>query len=350
MILFRNKLYVLNKNESSYSIWNYNLTNNEWEENDINLPADSTLVAIFKAPLQPKSINGEGELIVQFTNSIYVFDNELKLLPGFPFIHNMQTTAPLTIADWDINGTLDLIITSDEGFAIIDHSGSRMSPSSVFLPASDSLAFNSGAIVVDLDNDGKNELLGSFSNNRLICWEDNFRVKKGFPVSFGNPSRNLPFLGKASDGNIYTWVASDNGTIYRCLLPDAILENISDGWLTEYGNLQRHSSRDDLFLPNQFHTTELFVPGEVYIYPNPLKTIFGDKLTLNVMTSQDTPIDIKIFDINGSLIYSQKAYARAYLRNHELIDFPEDRLHNGVYIAVISGYRATKQIKFAVEK
>jgi len=108
---------------------------------------------------------------------------------------------------------LDLIITSDEGFAIIDHSGSRMSPSSVFLPASDSLAFNSGAVVLDLDNDGKNELLGSFSNNRLICWEDNFRVKKGFPVSFGNRSRNLPFFGKASDGNIYAWVASDNGTL-----------------------------------------------------------------------------------------------------------------------------------------
>lgn len=46
----------------------------------------------------------------------------------------------------------------------------------------------------------------------------------------------------------------------------------------------------------------------------------------------------------------KKAYARAYLRNRELIDFPEDRLHNGVYIAVISGYRDTKQIKFAVEK
>jgi hypothetical protein len=68
------------------------------------------------------------------------------------------------------------------------------------------------------------------------------------------------------------------------------------------------------------------------------------------MTSQDTPLEIKIFDINGSLVYSQKGYARAYLKNRELIDFPEDKLHNGVYIAVISGYRATKQIKFAVEK
>lgn len=350
MILFRNNLYVLNKKGSSYSIWNYDLINTEWEEKQLNLPIDSTLVAIFKAPLQPKSINRAGELIVQFTNSIYVFDNELNLLPGFPYIHNMHTTAPLTIADWDINGSLDLIITSDEGFAIIDHSGSRMSPISVFLPASDSLASNAGAVVLDLDNDGKNELLGSFSNNRLICWEENFRVKKGFPVSFGNRSRNLPFFGKASDGNIYAWVASDNGTIYRTLLPDAVLENFSSGWLTEYGNLQRHASRDDSFLSNQFQTTELFVPGEVYIYPNPLKPLFGNKLTLNVMTSQDTPIEIKIFDINGSLVYSQKAYARAYLRNRELIDFPEDRLHNGVYIAVISGYRDTKQIKFAVEK
>ncbi|MCB5258184.1 MAG: immune inhibitor A domain-containing protein [Candidatus Cloacimonadaceae bacterium] len=350
MVIFRDKLYFLNKEVNTYILRNYNFNNAVWEENQINLPVDSTLVAIFKAPLQPKSVNGDGELIVQFTNSIYVFNNELQMLPGFPYIHNMHTTAPLTIADWDINGSLDLIITSDEGLAIIDRSGSLINPPSVFLPASDSLAFNAGAVVVDLDNDGKNELLGSFSNNRLICWEDNFRIKKGFPVSFGTPSRNMPFFGKDSAGNIYAWVASDDGKIYRQLLPDAVWEDIADTWLTEYGNLERHASRDDSSLPNQFQTSELFVPGEVYIYPNPLKTIFGNKLNLNVMTSQDTPLEIKIFDINGSLVYSQKGYARAYLKNRELIDFPEDKLHNGVYIAVISGYRATKQIKFAVEK
>ena len=153
------------------------------------MPADSTVVGVFVAPLRPQNPSSRGEVIVQCLNSIYAFDTDNNALPGFPYIHDLRTTAPLSIADWDVNGTLDLIISSDRGVAVIDYSGSRMSPASLNLAASDSLAFNSGVLAADLDNDGKNELLGAFGFNRLNCWEDDFRAKKGYPVSFGTRSR-----------------------------------------------------------------------------------------------------------------------------------------------------------------
>lgn len=348
LVLFRNRLYIPCGENGPHFLRNYNLDNGEFRMQMLAVPADSLLVGLFRAPLVPGSQNGE--MIVQYANSIYAFDTDLQLLPGFPYIHDMQTTAPLTIADWDINGSLDLIISSDQGVAVIDYAGARMSPASLNLAASDSLAFNSGALAMDLDHDGSKELIGSFGFNRLNCWEQDWREKTGFPVSFAGRSRNLPVFGQGSDGQFYAWVAADNGRIFRKALPYAIPADLDSGWFCEYGNLLRQASRDDAQLPNQYQSSQLFIPGEVYIYPNPLKSLYGDKLTLSLMTNRDTDFTLKIFDINGTLIYTQKSHAKAYLRNRDLIDIPEGKFHSGVYIAVISADTDSHRLKFAVEK
>jgi M6 family metalloprotease-like protein len=350
MAWFRNHLFIPTRQEGTLFVWETDASGSNIQSRMLDVPPDSTIVGLFMASLLPSNPSSQGELIVQCANSIYAYDANDQILPGFPFVHDMHSTAPLTIADWDRNGSLDLIITSDSGVAVIDYSGSLMSQPSLFLPASDSLAFNAGALVSDIDHDGKNELLGAFGYNRLNCWEHDFRKKNGYPVSFGKPSRNMPLIGSASDGQVYAWLASDNGSIYRQLLPDANLADLDNGWNTEYGSLLRQASRENTGLPNQYETNDLFVPGELYIYPNPLKSIYDNKLTLNVMTSKDTPLEVKIFDINGGLVYVEKSNAKAYLRNRQVIDLPESRLHSGVYIAIVSGDRASRSLKFAVER
>ncbi len=348
---FRDQLYIPSRQESMFCVWqlapNYPMIA---DCRLLDVPSDSTVVAVFVAPITPQNPSSQGEVIVQCLNSIYAFDSNNNLLPGFPYVHDLRSTAPLSIEDWDVNGTLDLLISSDRGVAVIDYAGSRMSPAALNLAASDSLAFSSGVLAADIDHDGKKELLGSFGFNRLHCWEDNFRAKPGYPVSFGRRSRNLPFIAPGSDGLIYAWLASDDGSIYRQALPEASLADLQSGWNAEYGSLLRQASRDGSEFPNQYETTELFVPGEFYIFPNPLKSIYAQQLTLNVMTSRDTALEVKIFDINGSLIYRQSSTAKAWLRNRDVIDLPADRLRSGVYICVVSGDRDSRSIKFAVEK
>lgn len=347
MAWYENSLYIPTFQDEQLLVWQYG---DSFTERVLAVPADSTLVGIFVAPLKPPTSSGDANLIVQCLNSIYVFDSENQILPGFPYVHDMQSTAPLTIADWDQNGTLELLISSDRGVAVIDYSGSLVSPASLSLAASDSLAFSSGVLVADIDHDGKNEILGAFSNNRLMCWDSDFRSKPGFPVSFAKPSRNLPILAEASDGQIYAWLACDDGSIHRQLLPSANLNDFKPGWDTEYGNLKRTASRGLSGLTNQYESSELFVPGELYIFPNPLKSIYDQKLTLNVMTSKDSELEVRIFDIKGNLIHSQKGQAKAYLRNRDLIQIPAEKLGSGVYIAVVSAGKQSRSIKFAVEK
>ncbi|MDZ4122122.1 MAG: hypothetical protein U1C33_06845, partial [Candidatus Cloacimonadaceae bacterium] len=73
-------------------------------------------------------------------------------------------------------------------------------------------------------------------------------------------------------------------------LPTARLEDIDSGWFTEHGNLGRTAHRNLPNWGNEFQSTSIFVSGEVYIYPNPLKSIYKQQVNLNVMTNRDTEV------------------------------------------------------------
>lgn len=313
------------------------------------LPSDSLVVACFKADLE----SGD-ELIVQCPNSIYVFSGE-NLKAGFPFVHNLVMAsdsthvAPLSLADVDGNGSLDIIVGGERGFAVIDYSGNLMSPASLLSEEQDE-GISAGAIATDLDGDGKAELLGNFTFNRLSVWENDYRQKSGYPVSFAERSRTLPFMGIGLDGKWYLYTASDNGSLFRQELSDVPQENPALAWNREYVNLLRRSAFYPGDLPNQYSSNSDFVPGKVFIYPNPLKSIYEQKLILQVMPSRDLDLELAIYDISGNLVFQQKAQARAYLNNHDIFNLPADKLSSGVYLAVLRSSNETKRIKFAVEK
>ncbi|MDD3235612.1 MAG: T9SS type A sorting domain-containing protein [Candidatus Cloacimonetes bacterium] len=92
------------------------------------------------------------------------------------------------------------------------------------------------------------------------------------------------------------------------------------------------------------------MPGQLYIYPNPLKSIYNQKLSLNVMPTRDVSLELSIYDISGSLVFRQEAIAKAYLKNLDIFDIPASKLSSGVYIAVVKSADQSKRIKFSVEK
>lgn len=349
MVWFRGKLHIItHQAQSSYRMWTHDPATMNLSFLNLDVPGDSTLVGVFRAPVLPNSQHGE--ILVQTPNAIYLLDNAGQKVNGFPYVHDLNATAPLTLADIDMNGSLDIILSGDNGILVLDYSGTRISPESLYGAAPEDGGISSGALALDIDADGKPEILGNFSYNRLNVWEHDFKRKSGFPVSYAERSRNLPVIGPGSDGKIYAWSAADNGRIHRSVLPDARMQDLDSRWISEYANLERHASRDHVSLPNQFTSTKTFVDGEVYIFPNPLKSIYANKLTLSVMTSRDTPLEISIFDISGTLLYRQMGQARAYLRNREVIDIPAAKLASGVYIMVIKSSTESTRLKFAVEK
>ncbi len=312
----------------------------------LDIPADSTIVAIAKAPVTPDL--EKFNLIVQAGHSLYVYDEAHRLMPGFPYVHAQACTAPFTLADLDGNGTLDIILGCEDGVLVVDYFAQNMSPKGLAGVSSEAGGFSAGAIVLDLDGDGRKELLGNFAYNQLRVWDDNFKAKIGFPISFMERSRTIPLLGKGADDNSYIWSVTDNGKVFRAMIAE--LPALTDElWLHEFGNLQRTASLAPKALPNSYTSDKFFIPGEVYLFPVPVKSIYDKNLTLNVMTSQDAMLEASIYDAGGKLIYRKKNTVRAYVRNRESFSFPVERLGSGVYYMVVRAGKQAKKLKFIVE-
>ena len=350
LVYFHNKLSAIYQKQSGeYWLSEINLGDNSTSEIKVSIPADSTIIAIFKAPIKDAE-----NLIVQCRNSVYCF-NGSSIVEGFPFVHNLSASsdssfiAPLSIADVDGNGTLDILVGGESDYAVIDYAGRIMNPENQN-PQPHTDYISAGILAMDIDNDNKTELIGNFKNNRLKIWENDFRYKRGYPVSYAERSRTLPFVSKASDNNWYIYCATDNGSLFRNQLEGEPQFSAAYNWIIEYGNLRRTASIEATDFPNQYETLHLFVPGEVYFYPNPLKSIYRQKILLNVMTSRDAELELSIFDISGTLVYRQKGFAKAYLKNLDIFNIPTDKLCSGVYIAILKSSEGRKRIKFAIEK
>lgn len=344
---FRQHLFLLTKEEEAYhNLWELGLQAKSGVKIALDIPADSTIVAMAKAPITPDV--EQFNLIVQTSSSLYAYDESYQLLPGFPYVHAHVCTAPFTLADVDGNGTLDIILGCEDGVLIVDYSAQNMSPGFLAGKSSEEGGFSAGAIAVDLDGDGRKELLGNFAYNQLRVWDDNFKIKRGFPVSFGDRSRTIPLLGKGSDANYYIWSVTNNGKVFRAMIPgEPVLTG--DFWLHEFGNLQRTASLEPQAMPNSYTTEKFFVPGEVYLFPIPVKSIYDKNLTLNVMTSQDALLEASIYDAGGKLLYRKKSAVHAYVRNRESFSFPVENLGSGVYFMVVRAGKHTKTLKFIVE-
>ncbi len=316
------------------------------------IPADSTVISMAMSKRSTPYFSLK--LYVQTTSEVYMFDldNSLGwvLEEGFPVIYDLKAAAPMSIQDVTRNSYHDILIGGENGFVAIDYAGKFITPSTLSLSAPDSLGIAAGVLALDMDDDGKMDIVGNFSRNRLSAWGDNNRLKSSFPVSYPNRSRVLPVIGTAHDAKVYVYTSTDNGKIYKKLLPNARKESLRNVWNTHHGNYQRTAFSHAPFGENQYQSSSVFVNGEVYIYPNPLKSIYNQKLNLNVMTSRDCDLVFSIYDISGNLVYTQKGKTKAYLRNREVIDIPHSKLSSGVYVAVVLANGESKILKFAVEK
>lgn len=324
--------------------------------NDIDVFPDSTL--IHSAVLADINCDQQDEIIVTTVypdTLVYVFNQAVDLLPGFPVGISLHAISFPSLADVDGNGCLDIIIGGENSFLIINKNGDTSGPSQS-LSSPDSLFLAAGVMALDLDNDAKLEIAGNMSRNRLTVWENinnnDFEINYNYPISFGQRSRSLPIID-TSDNTLF--MAADNGYIYRqqydwtLFLPT---------WHCELGNLQRTSSYLGNLPINEYITTEIFIKEETYIYPNPYSSIFNStivngreepgKIALRIMTSADTRVEIKIFDIAGNIIHKNKIDCQAYLKKSLLI--PAEDFSSGIYFALLKTRGKVMKLNFAVEK
>ena len=299
--------------------------------------------------------------VIKDENKIYLFTQNLEIIDGFPVALHDDVLSELTFADIDINGKLDIIVGSENRFYVISYNGSIINSPVSDIEYPDSLKIASGVIPFDIENqamcDGctspiQDELLGNMSRNRFFMWDNSFNAKDGFPKTSNTVSRNFPIIKLNSD-SLYVYLPSDNGTIYRHLLTsNHYFDSQADiSYQTEFINLARTANFTGINMFNHYQTDKIFVSDEVYIYPNPHNKIFGNGfINFNVMVSEDTEVELNVFDVAGNLIFSSKKLCYAYLNNRGKFVIEINNLSSGVYFAVIKAQGETIKRKFGIEK
>jgi len=347
---------VCSNGRGHLSLVDINPSDLTWEATEIVALPDSIVIqAALAAPC--KDANAEN-LIITTTypdTLVYMFDQQLDLLAGFPVKTGLNNISLPSIYDLDQNGNLDILIGGENSFCIINNSGEVFTPSKIIeLP--DSMFAASGTLALDLDQDNSLEIVGNMSRNRLTAWENinnnDYRMKRRYPIAFGEVSRTYPLLAGA-DSTIF--LACANGTIFRHRLDHSFQ---SENWHTEFANLQRTASYLAESPENIYETEKIFVSGETYVYPNPLSNVYNstiyngrelaETITLRLMTSVDTSCDIKLFDIAGNIVHKEKVYCWAYQRNGVFLD--GKNLANGMYFFVLKAKEKVKKLRFAIER
>lgn len=286
--------------------------------------------------------------IGNYVTVVLTADNELSVVSNGEVLKKVNftkmgdsTVTSFALGDLKQNG---------ENYIIV--SGKRLEALSLTGSEADNFPFEdpqgvgfSGSPVVFYNNEvGATEVVAVTRDGRIFAVNGTTgKTVKGFPVSSGETVAANPVLfnaGRASlslvtAGNTFFtyYIASAEGDIY---------------WASENGTPEGTS-----FIPQAKYTNvqTAFMPKErAYNWPNP---VYGTETNIRYFVSEDSKIDIRIFDLAGDLVARLYDNARGGLDNETVWDV--SGIQSGVYFARIeatgsSGKTENNTIKIAIIK
>ncbi|MBI3004089.1 MAG: VCBS repeat-containing protein [Ignavibacteriales bacterium] len=298
------------------------------------------------------------------------------------------------------NGQTQIVVLTSERLFLLDAAGNEIMTSNEFtryLPGSD--FFSVGPSLVDLDKDGKKEIVMVSNFGILIALNSNGFLADGFPV---NP-RGLPYeqrfgptVGDVNGDGIADFLYCDeNGRVLN-ILDGASKRNtrlqVGDGMLmpTLFPVGQSNSAKTGLALSSrngkilaldlqtsyaastilwpmfrfdvsqssfaalQTPSTQplavsFFPRNRVYNWPNP---VYGTVTQIRYYTGEDAEISVKIFDLAGAKVAELKG--KSFAGTDSELSWDVSNIQSGVYLARVEAIGASANdvavIKIAVVK
>lgn len=300
---------------------------------------------------------------VTINSDVYIFKNDGSLLENFPICLDTVAVSTPAVGDLDNNGFLDLIFTSANNVYVIDYTGEFLSISQQEISNPDTSQIFSEPTCLDFDNDGKLEICVAMSHSRIVMYdidfnrnkpfpyESDFSIMPPFPLSFPRNIIATPTFADL-DHNGYTeiYFNADDGYVYRYVSDNPFYED-NLIWPTQYGNVERTAAYTSPEPSEPNWGENIFVDGQVYLYPNPLCQLSGYEIHFNILVTKDANVSVKIFDIAGNLIKKVeniKCYKNVNNRTRLNLDIKD--LTSGVYFVQLKARDEIKVLKLAIER
>jgi hypothetical protein len=289
-----------------------------------------------------KNKDGAYEYVVLSNNNLFDIISNGKIVSEFSAGSSAQVTS-FALADLKQDGGNYIIFSSGNEIKALNFSGG----SADNFPFVDPLekGFEGTPLAADFSGDNKSEIIAATKDGRIFAVDGGTgKTVAGFPFTSGADLKSTPVLyvqnGKLSlaalnsQNNFAGWnIGADAGTGY---------------WSEANGN-----NKNSSFVPaavSENVISDFFPAKRAYNYPNP---VYGGSTNIRYYVSEDSKIDIKIFDLAGGYVAHLTDNARGGMDNET--DWNVNGIQSGVYIARIeatgsSGKSESNIIKIAVIK
>ncbi|MFO7447904.1 MAG: T9SS type A sorting domain-containing protein [Ignavibacteriaceae bacterium] len=258
-------------------------------------------------------------------------------------IQNSDTINSISVADVKNNGNNYILFANGINLEVRNLHGA----SAENFPFTDPLGigFAGTPLAADFEGDNKAEIITYTKDGRIFAIDGGTgKVVNGFPISTGAELASVPVLfnyqGQTSlaavdvKNNFYAWIiGADQGNLI---------------WAEENGNNMNSS-----FVPAAESTgfiNEFFPSAKVYNYPNP---VYESATAIRYYVSEDSDINIKIFDLAGDFVAELNDYASGGFDKETTWNVSD--VQSGVYFArveatSVNGKSESNIIKIAVVK
>lgn len=307
--------------------------------------ADKTGYIVFEDeyPVQVsicKDENGQDvSVVLTSKNKIYVVKGSAKLSEFN--LKNNSGVKTFSLADLKNDGN-NYIIVNNRDIEVYNLKGFIADNFPIKDP--NTIGFTGTPIVADIEGDTKAEIISLTEDGRIFAFDGGTgKILNGFPLSTGANSLNANavfelneklVLSVLTDLKIKGWsVSSIQGRL---------------DWAEIYGNNLNQSSIGNPLNKNVLN--QFFPANRAYNYPNP---VYDGQTAIRYFVSEDSKINIKIFDLAGGFVTELQDDASGGFDNETIWNVGE--IQSGVYLARIeangsSGKSESVVIKIAVVK
>ena len=289
-----------------------------------------------------KNIDGNfTSVILTSLNNFYIVQAG-NLLSSFNIVSS-DTFSSFALADLKQDGSNYIVLNNGSNIEVYNLTGA-MADNFPFTDP-DGIGFTGTPLTSDFEGDNASEIISVTKDGRIFAVDGGTgKVVPGFPISSGSSVSVTPVLYNANgktnlavlnDDNVLSaWsISSVEGKLY---------------WSEENGNPQNTSFIDAA--ENNNRVNEFFPKNKAYNYPNP---VYGGTTNIRYYVSEDSKINIKIFDLAGDYVAELNDNAQGGLDNETVWNV--DNIQSGVYLARIeatstSGKSEQTVIKIAIVK
>lgn len=258
-------------------------------------------------------------------------------------IHSNTNIESFALADLRQDGSNYLLLNTGNKTEVYNLVGSLSDNFPFTEPAG--IEFTGVPLAADFEGSSNSEIISTTKDGRIFAIDGGTgKPLLGFPISSGSEISITPVLSNY-DGKTNLAVIDDNNvfSVWAISSAEGILF-----WSEMLGNPGNTSFI--VGAKSQNRINEFFPKNRAYNYPNP---VYDGQTFIRYYVSEESRINIKIFDLAGSFVAEMNDLATAGMDNETLWDV--SNIQSGVYLARIeavskSGKSESQVIKIAVVK